>query len=134
MVNKEKPAIAGFFICTAIILDPSVAGTDKTYNHSNETWSVTFPNYTVSGVASCNSITGTPGTAYSGNQNNITQGYQENQPNCWCRMTNPVRSAWVFSGSFGTVSECAPNCVFHCSNRSSNFSDFRRALYGSAGQ
>ena len=117
---------------TAIILDPSVAGTNHTGNTTESTWSVTFPNYTISGIASCNNIDGTWATAYSGNQNNITMGYQENQPNCWCRMLNPVRSLWIFATS---GSGCSYSCAELCGRYSEDAHQaFRTAMYRTAGQ
>ena len=136
--NKNRP-MGGFFIKrTAIILDPSVPGTESpgnpTYSATNATWSVEFPYGIVSGVASCNSIEGTWATAYSGDQNNITTGYQTGQMNCWCRMLSPVRSAWVINNTFGLASDCASSCAYYCgSSVRSSGANFRRAVFGSAG-
>ena len=123
-----------FFIdSTSIILDPSVDGTDFSNNATNATWSTTFSDYTVSGIASCNSISGTLGTAYPEYNNQITQGYQDNGINCWCRMTSPVRSAWVFDRTISSESGCATNCAGNCGNRVRANASFRRGIIGSAG-
>ena len=117
-----------FFICTAIILDPSEDG-GSYYDAGAATWTSTFSYGTVSGIASCNSIEGTSVTAYSGNQNDITQGYQNGQVNCWCRMTSPIRSAWMNAGK---RESCAAQCVTGCAYYMGR-SDFRTIMYGTAG-
>ena len=120
---------------TAIILDPSVEGNENgnTSNREEATWSVTFPYGTVSGIASCNSFSGQWGTTYSGNQNNITAGYQTDQMNCWCRMTYPVRSAWVVLISSSSASACASQCASNCGYSIRDYKALRQALFGSAG-
>ena len=121
---------------TAIILDPSVAGNENgnTSNQEDATWTTTFPYGIISGIASCNDIFGTGyGKPYSGNQNNITAGYQDGQSNCWCRMTSPVRSAWVFNYTYGLASECTSRCAYSCGNYVRVYADFRTGMFTSAG-
>ena len=123
-----------FFIHTAIILDPSVDGTNSTYNQTEATWETTFPYGIVSGIASCNDISGSGyGKTYSGNQNNITQGYQEDQMNCWCRMTTPVRSAWVFLNTRTSTSECVSACARFCGIGFRDSAYFRQPFFTTAG-
>ena len=114
-------------------MDPSVAGIKYTAYPENGTWTTEFPYGTISGITSCNSITGTWGTAYSSNQNNITAGYQTDGVQCWCRITIPVRSAWVFYHTYDSDSECASACTYACAYNGQNHSGFRTAMYGSAG-
>ena len=121
---------------TAIILDPSVAGNENgnTSNQEDATWTTTFPYGTISGIASCNDIFGTGyGKPYSGNQNNITAGYQDGQSNCWCRMTSPVRSAWVFRTTYESASNCATDCASICGYVVRVSASYRRGIFGSAG-
>ena len=108
--------------------------TDKSFNAAESTWSVTFPNYTVSGIASCNSLTGSWGIAYPEYNDQITAGYQTNQLQCWCRMTSPVRSAWLYDRQYDSASECASDCAKYCGYYTQHMSNFRTAMYGSAGQ
>ena len=128
------PAFAGMTNdTTAIILDPSVAGTNHTGNTTESTWSVTFPNYTISGIASCNNIDGKWATAYPEYNDVFTPG-QTTGPNCWCRMLKPVRSAWVFYDTFSSASECATKCASYCGNYVRFGTSFRSGLFSSAGQ
>ena len=119
-----------------VILDPSVDGNanGNTYNITAATWDVVFPYGTISGVASCNSFSGQWGTAYPEYNNQITTGYQEEQVKCWCRMTSPARSAWVFySGSYTSDSQCMSSCANNCGSAVRTGASFRVAMYGSAG-
>ena len=114
---------------TAIILDPSVEGTGHTA--TEKAWTVTFPNgNTVSGVAACKSISGIWGRAYP----NYNFDLETDGANCWCRMTNPTRSAWVYDIERTTASECASICASVCAYGVSSYAGIRGGLYSSAGQ
>ena len=120
---------------TAIILDPSVQGNENgsSSNASEHTWTVTFPNYTISGIASCNEIIGNDSSrVYSGNQNDIKQGTQGRY--CWCRMTNPVRSAWIYNSARDSTDTCVERCASSCGANVRTNADYRRAMYAAAGQ
>jgi len=118
---------------TSIILDPSIEGTGYTRDEATKTWTTTFPNYTVSGIATCNSTSGTYGKAYP--QYNFDNNHASSTGvYCWCRMTSPVRSAWVFGYEFSTASGCAPYCANHCSDRIQLSTALRGGVFGSAGQ
>ena len=132
--NVKNTGDCRFFIYTAIILDPSVAGESRDYNTQNKTWTVTFTNGSVvSGIASCNDISGTYAQPYSGNQNNITAGYQTDQLQCWCRMTTPVRSAWVFLNTRTSTSECVSACARFCGMGFRDGATFRAGFFTTAG-
>ena len=113
-----------------VILDPSV-GSESSSTPTSTTWQVNFPYGTVSGIATCNSISGSWGKAYSGNNNDIKQGTEGVY--CWCRMTSPVRSAWVYADERSSASECASNCARNCGSTVQNNSNFRRSFFDSAG-
>ena len=116
---------------TNIILDPSIEGTGYTRDEATKTWTTTFPNYTVSGIATCNSTSGTYARAYP--EYNFDNNHASSEGvYCWCRMTSPVRSAWV-AISGGTASECMAGCANACSIRINGFRDFRGGVFGSAG-
>ena len=119
-------------------MDPSVDGTgDPTASGVGETWSVTFANSVnggmVSGIASCNSLTSTWGVAHPEYNNQISKGYQDDGLHCWCRMTSPVRSAWVYTQPKNSASHCAAGCANTCSILIHDYADFRTAVFNSAG-
>ena len=95
-------------------LDPTIEPISYTRNETNKTWEVVTSYGTVSGLAVCNS---TPGT-YKGATNTdfpmATTGIY-----CWCKITSPATSQWVFSieGDVGYQSDsiCASDCANHCS-------------------
>ena len=110
-----------------------MAGTDSSYTAATATWTVTFPNYTVSGTVACSSLIGSYGKAYPEYNNQITAGYQDGQLNCWCQMTYPVRSAWVAYTPRSSATTCAGDCVLACSNGVRNAADFRAGMFNTAG-
>ncbi|MCQ2581451.1 MAG: hypothetical protein MJ170_00515 [Alphaproteobacteria bacterium] len=95
---------------------------------TDQTWSVTFSYGIVKGIASCNS---TPGTyAQSTNQNfNQTDKGQY----CWCKMTFPAVSRWVFYIDRASAAACAFYCADHCGDGFRVYSGFRSAMFGSVG-
>ena len=114
---------------TAIILDPSVAGTDDSYDDTSNTWTATFSYGIVSGVATCNSTQGTNSIAYP--QYNFDTG--TTGANCWCRMLTPARSAWVHESESSSYN-CSNNCAYNCGHFFHTDVYFRIAIITTAGQ
>ena len=109
-------------------------GESNTYESTDATWSVTFSYGTVSGIVSCNNLTGSWGQIYSsGNGNDITHGYQVDGSKCWCRMTYPVRSAWIHARGYDSEDECQHYCSGACAGGVDHNVDFRNRLYSIAG-
>ena len=52
---------------------------------------------------------------------------------CWCRMTHPASSRWVFNNS-NSASNCASNCANNCGNNAQNNAALRSGLFGSVGK
>ena len=88
-------------------------------------WCVVFPKYTVKGKAVCNSTTGTYAVAISSEQ------HQSGGKECWCKMTSPKESSWVFWDTYGDSAGCAADCAFTCAFIVSGDSVFRGAVFGS---
>lgn len=51
--------------------------------------------------------------------------------NCWCKMTSPAVSRWVFYDSLSSARSCARNCADLCAARVQTLAAFRRAMFGS---
>jgi hypothetical protein len=116
----------------SIILDPSRNGTTNTSDEATKTWTTTFSFGTVSGIAACTRTGGTYAKAYS--QYNFDDNHASSTGAvCWCKMTSPVRSAWVAGQELQSASTCASYCATHCSSRVQAYAEFRSAVYGSAG-
>ena len=100
-------------------------------NATLNTWKTRYPDYTISGISTCNDIPGTWAMAYSGNQNDIQQVSAGIY--CWCRMMLPVRSAWVYNHEFDSGSDCGLQCAEYCNSYARTNAIFRTPLFGSAG-
>jgi len=111
-------------------LDPDIAPIDYTsspIDSGNGTWDVTAPYGHVTGIAVCNTTSGSYGTAYP--QYNFEQGTTGEY--CWCKMTAPARSAWVYYPVEGAPSDCASYCAYYCALHVLYVADFRSAMFGS---
>ncbi len=103
----------------------------------NGTWGTTL--YTgdkVTGIASCNS---TPGSTEGETTTEEFSQSSEGQY-CWCKMTSPSASLWVFAYEFSAYSSgsantnCANNCTYRCGVRVKSTAAFRSAVFSSVGQ
>ena len=131
-------------------------GTENNSDLSNGEWAITFGNGTVKGEATCS--TQHPTTPWYDNDNTFTsdnfsttltagQYSTDNSSGmqyCWCKATSvdtlgngsytPVASSsWVFDDENGNADGCANNCAGNCANRVQDYDDFRRAVFGVAG-
>ena len=117
----------------AEVLDPSVAGTAYTYDNALGRWDTTFPYGHVIGISACITTSGSYGKAVSQlkDDGNDVVGGEVTGAMCWCKMTHPAVSLWVFSRSFSSASGCASLCAYYCGYYVRNYSDFRAGLFGS---
>jgi len=119
-------------------LKKSVDGTSSSYDATDLTWSVTFsydlvPNNssarTLYGTATCNEInTNSDGnTASSGSANvYLRASTGEVGTQCWCAMSHPVSSWWVFLKEYSDEASCASGCARDCASAvKSNTGNFR---------
>ena len=111
----------------AIVLDPTVAGTNYTYSAANQTWTTNFPYGDISGVALCSTTSGSYATVGTPNESGGGQY-------CWCKATHPVLSRWVFYDGHGSSDVCASNCAYRCGSFVRYYAAFRSAVFGSVAQ
>ncbi len=85
----------------------------------------------VSGVAACSNASGdSAGDIYSeGLLPTIKSSSDTTNVNCWCKMTSPAVSPWVFYSAPTTPSNCALYCADNCLSGLSNHANFRSALF-----
>ena len=132
-----------------VSLDQSIAGTSSGKNVSEMLWWVEFLYGRIYGEATC--LSAAEGGKPDGSQFAITNSNGEmlsqNIPaglkgkdadgndriHCWCRMTHPAYSRWVFVHS-GSVSTCMANCALNCSERVQSYAACRSGLFGSVGK
>ena len=125
-----------------VSLDPAVGGSSYKSNASEMTWSVTFSYGTIYGEATC--LSGADGKP-SGDMGVYTNDRGEMLANddslvqqkvgsyCWCRMTHPALSRWVFGYSI-SASHCFNGCASYCADNVSLTGVLRKGLFGSVGK
>lgn len=123
-----------------IVLDPSIGGTNYTSSSVTFKWSAWLPYGTVRGIAAClssaygKSIGGTVVDLHDNGE--LVVGTETNGGLCWCRMTHPALSLWVYDGNYGTGSVCASNCAKNCGYNTiaASVLALRQGLFSSAVQ
>ena len=55
----------------------------------------------------------------------------DDNSNCWCKMTSPAVSRWVFDELLTSAGLCARFCAHYCANDVRYNAAFRSALFGS---
>lgn len=121
----------------AIVLDPDVPGTGFTNNANLYEWSTVFPYGTVWGIATCLDVKGTgsvaAGADFRAGDGELVVGGERKGEHCWCQMTHPAVSRWVFQGTFDSVGACGSNCAIYCGIFVRNSALFRSGVFGSLG-
>ena len=83
----------------------------------------------ISGIGICSSKDGGSMGA-TATELDISSTVDENL-NCWCKMTSPAVSRWVFLVSSSSAGDCAMGCAFSCAFNARLIAAFRSALFGS---
>lgn len=122
----------------AIVLDPEITGNEYLSNNNLFEWGVTFPYGSVWGIATCTDTPGTYGVAVNelrDTNGELITGGERTGSNCWCKMTHPAVSQWVFRHTFATVEICRSQCPGYdgCAYRTKNDTAFRAGIFGSLG-
>lgn len=120
----------------AIILDPEINGTTHTSNTSMFEWGAQFPYGSLWGIATCLDKEGTANTAVKelrSEDGELAVGGERNGSFCWCQMTHPAISHWVFRNSFDSINDCRSSCPNLCGSNVRAFGAFRSAMFGSLG-
>ena len=116
---------------TAVILDPSISGTGFKSDVNTFTWNTTFPYGTIYGVAACLSVNG--GSQGTINPDLDASGGEKEGGYCWCKMTHPAYSRWVYRASY-SASNCASSCANYCGYNAQIYAALRSGLFGSIGK
>ena len=83
----------------------------------------------ISGIGICSSTKGA--SQYATATELDTLSISDENLNCWCKMTSPAVSRWVFYGSTASAGVCARRCAYVCAFDVRNTAAFRSALFGS---
>ena len=126
-----------------VSLDPAVNGAGSHYNESELTWDTVFSYGIIYGEATCLSdADGAPSKSAMGVYTNSkgemlpnddTFVQRKDGGHCWCRMTHPAYSRWVFVVS-SYASDCASYCARSCGLSAQTDAALRGGLYGSVGK
>jgi len=120
----------------AIVLDPVINGTANSFNTDLFEWSATFSYGTVWGIATCVDTSGAPNTAVEelrDSNGEIATGGERTGRYCWCQLSHPAKSRWVFRNVNSSVADCVFNCASNCGANVRDNSAFRAGLFGSLG-
>lgn len=120
----------------AIVLDPVINGTAHSFNTDLFEWSATFSYGTVWGIATCVDTSGAPNTAVEelrDSNGEIATGGERTGRYCWCQLSHPAKSRWVFRYAYFSVADCKSNCASLCGSYALFYPAFRVGLFGSLG-
>ena len=133
-----------------IPLDSNVGGTSNGNNAAEATWWAIFSYGRIYGLSTC--LSAAEGGKPSGSMGVYTNDKGQMLPQdealagrtgqdadgndrgyCWCKMTHPAYSRWVFVSSY-SASRCASNCARDCGSSARNGAALRSGLFGSVGK
>ncbi len=123
-------------------LDATVAGNGNGYNTVEWMWWATFEYGKIYGTATCLStaevaellpsdddeLLGRSGKDAAAQES----GGADNRTQCYCKLTHPMSSRWVFSIS-NSASNCASLCARNCAYYALSDVGLRSGLFGSVG-
>ena len=135
-----------------ISLDSGISGTDYGHNPSEWIWWVDFSYGRIYGDATCLSAAEGLGRTsgmgkYYGIDNyastfiDVESGLSGTDVNgdarlhCWCRVTHPIFSHWVYGSNtvYYSATDCKSKCPDNCANRHRAYSQIRFGTFGSVG-
>ena len=143
---KKHLILAGVFSVTIVQSQPAMAVTKCVALNSSTTctsnysayqyhidWAATCTtngvNTPISGIGICSSTKGA--SSYATATELDTSSTADENLNCWCKMTSPAVSRWVFHDSTPSAGNCALSCAHRCAYRVLSGAAFRSALFGS---
>ena len=133
-----------------MVFDPQVNGTSNGNNATEWRWWTDFAYGRVAGDATCLSAAEGLGRtsgmgAYYGTGDyantfitadaglNGLDADGNERKYCWCKMTHPASSRWVFNNAYASASACVSNCSYYCGFYVRNYSAMRGGVFGSVG-
>ena len=120
----------------AVVLDPMINGSSNSYNADLFEWNTTFSYGTVFGIATCVDTAGSSNQVVAelkSSDGTVATGGERSGRYCWCQMTHPARSRWVFRSASARLTFAGPLRVLLRSDVVRGHSGFRSAVFGSLG-
>lgn len=133
-----------------LVFDKVIEGSGHGGNATEWIWWVNFAYGRIAGEATCLSAAEGLGRtsgqgAYYGT-GDYSKAFIEAEPGlkgtdsdgndrkyCWCKMSHPVSSRWVFSNAYADLSACASGCAAVCSFNVRTYSAMRGGMFNSVG-
>ena len=133
-----------------LVFDKDIGNSGGGHNATEWAWWVNFPYGRIAGEATCLSAAEGLGRtsgqgAYYGT-GDYSKTFIEAEPGlkgadsdgndrkyCWCKMTHPVSSRWVFSSAYADSSVCASTCASACGINVRIYSELRGDMFNSVG-
>ena len=107
--------------------------TDYTQYQGHTDWAATCTTYGVStpisGIGICSSTSGISSGQTATELSTSSTG--DDNRYCWCKVTSPAVSRWVFRISSMSAGSCAQWCAHHCADGIRRDTAFWSALFGS---
>ena len=130
-IVQSQPAMA---VTKCVALNSSTTCTSDILQYDYHTdWAATCTtngvSTPISGIGICSSTSGSS-TGQTATELDTSSTVDENL-NCWCKMTSPAVSRWVFSRSTTSADFCAKLCAHNCAGYIQVNAAFRSALFGS---
>ena len=132
------------------VFDKDVNGTSNGNNATEWTWWTSFAYGRIAGEATCLSVseglgrtTGQGAYYGTGEYANTfidvepglhgTDSDGNERKYCWCKMTHPFSSRWVFREVSVSASSCGSGCANYCGSYIQNSAVVRGGVFGSVG-
>ena len=132
------------------VFDKDIKGTSNGNNATEWTWWTGFAYGRVSGDATCLSAaeglgrtTGRGAYYGTGDYANMfidvepglhgTDSDGNERKYCWCKMTHPFSSRWVFNDANASASSCVSSCAAYCGRYVQANAAMRGGVFGSVG-
>ena len=130
-IGTIPPATA---VTKCVALNSSTTCTSDASSYYNKTdWAATCTtnggSTPISGIGICSSTE--DASQYATATELDTSSTADENLNCWCKMTSPAVSRWVFYYSHTSAGDCTRFCVRNCAVRVRDNASFRSAMFGS---
>ena len=142
---KSKIIITGAILCAitttgaqavtkCVALNSSTTCTSNSNSYYNKTdWAATCTtngvSTPISGIGICSSTKDASQFATATELD--TSSTSDDNTHCWCKMTSPAVSRWVFDRSYSLAGNCARPCAYRCAYLVQSNASFRSAMFGS---
>ena len=129
-IIQSQPVMA---VTKCVALNSSTTCTSDYDSYQNHTdWAATCTtngvNTPISGIGVCSS---TQGERFQTATELDTSETADENLNCWCKMTSPAVSRWVFSDVYSSVGNCISLCARNCAGYVRLDETIQSALFGS---